>query len=216
MKIMIVLDVEAASSPTGMADIVARLLAMPGLRRCASSVRVDVPGAFPPGLGAVLEAWTDPSMERGDVVHSLDALWSTAGILSAVSVEEFEPVVLPPAPIGKPTPGLRMLSLCQRRTGLTPQAFREYWLGPHAAVAQSFSVALMAYQQNVVLECLHGQPVDGIASMHFRSFEHFRERYQGHPEDAARGAADAARFLDDSRTGAFTSLTVHRDLSGPS
>lgn len=214
MKIMVVLHVEAASSPTGIAGVLARLLAIPGLRRCASSVRVDVPGAFPPGLGAVLEAWTDPSVERGDVSRSLEALWSTGGILSAVSVEEFEPIALPPAPIGEPTPGLRMLSLCQRHAGLTPQAFREYWIGPHAAVAQSFSVALMAYQQNVVLECLHGQPIDGIASMHFRSFEHFRERYQDHPEDAARGAADAARFLDDSRTGAFTSLTVHHDLSG--
>ena len=214
MKIMIVLNVEAAASTTGTADVFARLLAIPGLRRCASSVRVDVPGAFPPGLGAVLEAWTDPSVERGDVTRSLEALWPTAGILTAVSVEEFEPIALPSTPIGAPTPGLRMLSLCHRRAGLTPQAFREYWLGPHAAVAQSFSVALMAYQQNVVLECLHGQPVDGIASMHFRSFEHFRERYQDHPEDAARGAADAARFLDDSRTGAFTSLTVHRDLSG--
>ncbi len=211
MKLMVVLGVEAAAAQPEIAAMVTRLLARPGVLGCASSVRLDIPGAFKAGLGTVFEVWMDDCIHRPEIARCVDDVSSAAGVLTAAIVDEVEPVAIPTPLLGLPVPGLRLLSLCHRRAGMTPQAFSEYWLGPHAAVALSYAVALVGYQQNVVVEHLRGQPIDGIASLHFASFEHFQQRYAGHPEDAARGAADAAVFLDDTRVGAFTSLTVYRE-----
>ncbi|MGR6998289.1 hypothetical protein ACU686_09680 [Yinghuangia aomiensis] len=38
--------------------------------------------------------------------------------------------------------------------------------------------------------------LDGVAGLHFRSYADWVAWYTDHPEDAARAAADSARFMD--------------------
>ncbi len=108
---------------------------------------------------------------------------------------------------GVASPGLRMVSTVHRRPDLSRDAFEQYWLGPHAAVAKSYTVPVWHYVQNVVLEALgHDSDVDGFVGMHFRTAEELRSRWRDHPREAARGADDAANFMATERSVAVTTI----------
>jgi hypothetical protein len=104
--------------------------------------------------------------------------------------------------LGTQTPGERVVTVVERKPGMTRQEFDRYWREVHTGVALSYTVAPWAYVQYLTTTSLlpGGIEPDGALVMHFRSGEERRSRYEDHPDDAARGAADAAAFMDMERT----------------
>jgi hypothetical protein len=161
----------------------------------------------PPASGAdALAAVVELYAEGEDVLASAaQSLCDRAGALAradAYLVSERVPVAYERTWADRvPSPGVRMLSLCHRRAGTTREEFDAYWRDHHTAVACGFTVPIWNYSQNVVVRALTpGAPeVDGLAGLHFRSFEEWTDRYVNHPDEAARGAEDARRFMDLAR-----------------
>lgn len=149
----------------------------------------------PPGLHSFVELWGDEAELRASVSR-----WPLP--VRAWLVEEHTPLAYERSwPSGAPSPGVRFVSSLHRRMGISRDAFARHWLGPHTRVALAYTVAVWHYSQNVVVEALTGDSgVDGFAGMHFETAEQMRARWSDHPQEAARGAADAARFMDASRS----------------
>jgi hypothetical protein len=104
--------------------------------------------------------------------------------------------------LGTPTPGERVVTVAVRKPGMTHDAFDRYWQDVHTGVALSYAVAPMGYTQYITRRSLLDgafEP-DGALVMHFRDAEQRRSRYEDHPDDAARGAADAEMFMDLTQT----------------
>jgi hypothetical protein len=103
-------------------------------------------------------------------------------------------------PSGARSPGPRMVSILHRRPDLSREAFAAHWLGPHTRVALSYTIPFCDYNQNVVVEALANDGgEDGFVGMHFETRAQMEARWSAHPKEAARGAADAERFMDTSR-----------------
>ena len=102
---------------------------------------------------------------------------------------------------GTRSPGVRMLSILHRRPDLSREAFAAHWLGPHTRIALSYTIPFWDYNQNVVVEALANDGgEDGFVGMHFETRAQMEARWSAHPDEAARGAADAERFMDTSRS----------------
>lgn len=172
--------------------LVSHVSALVGLRR-ALSLPLS-PGA-PDALASFAELWGAERDVRGAV-----ASWPFAA--RAWLVAEHTPVDYERTwPSGTPSPGVRMVSSLFRRAGSSRRAFEEHWLGPHTRIARSFTVPVWRYSQNVVVEALSGRgDEDGFVGMHFRTPEELESRWADHPDEARRGAEDAARFLDVGRS----------------
>jgi hypothetical protein len=104
-------------------------------------------------------------------------------------------------PSGTRSPGVRMLSSLHRLAGSSRKAFEAHWLGPHTSVARSYTVPVWHYSQNVVTEALTDDSgEDGFVGMHFRTQRDLESRWADYPDEAARGRADAERFMDVARS----------------
>src|SRR4051812_31305334 len=115
--------------------------------------------------------------------------------------------------VGSETPGERVVTVVERKAPMTRDEFDQYWRDVHTDVALSYTVAPWAYHQYLTLRSLlaGGVEPDGALIMHFRSAEERRSRYEDHPDDAARGAVDAAAFMDLERTRmVLMRETIHR------
>jgi hypothetical protein len=114
-------------------------------------------------------------------------------------------------PLGTPTPGEHMVSLVTRAASFTREAFAAYWRDVHAPVAMSFTILPSAYAQYVTRRSLFGETTepDGVMVMHFRTADDRANRWAKHPDEAARGAADAAVFMDMTRA---TSVLMHETI----
>jgi hypothetical protein len=148
-----------------------------------------------PAFAWLVELWGDDAAVRATVSD-----WPLP--VRAWLVEEHAPLVYERTwPSGTPSPGVRMLSSLHRRSDIRRAAFAAHWLGRHADVARSYTVPVWHYNQNVVVEALTpGSDEDGFVGMHFENAEQLRARWADHPAEAARGAADAALFIDATRT----------------
>lgn len=174
-------------------------LATLDLPRRALSYSIDpIP---PPSLPSFIELW-------GEIDRLRDCIERWPGPVRAWLVKEFLPVSYARSwPSGEASPGIRMLSTVHRRPDLSREAFEAHWLGPHAVVAKSYTVAVWHYSQNVVLEAMgHDSDVDGFVGMHFRTAADLQARWRDHPEEAARGAADAAKFMTVERSIHMTAI----------
>lgn len=199
----------AAIANEAPADAVERLLASlrgggaAGVAVCAADVT-----RRPPAFRALVEAWGERAREA--LAAQRDA--ARAGWLRAWSVDEAQPLALPRSPRpGEAAPGVRLITLCRRRRGLTRAQFAEAWRGEHWRIALSFTIPPRGYAQDVVTGSLWPpDDVDGIACLHFASYAEFDARFDDHPEEAARGLADAERFLDLERSEtSFAIETLH-------
>jgi hypothetical protein len=146
-------------------------------------------------LPAFVELWGDE-----DVVRQAVANWPLSA--RAWLVEEHTPIAYERSwPSGTPSPGVRMVSSLYRRSGMERRDFEAYWLGPHTEVARSYTIPVWNYSQNIVVEALgEHEGEDGFVGMHFRSRSDLESRWADHPKEAARGAADAAEFMDVPRS----------------
>lgn len=97
-----------------------------------------------------------------------------------------------------PSPGERMVTLVHRKVGTSRDEFARHWRDVHAPIAMSFTINPSGYTQNVTVRQLLGQhpEPDGVMVMHFLDPAHRIHRWSTHPDEAARGAADAATFMD--------------------
>jgi hypothetical protein len=165
-------------------------LALP--RRAISlSLTPDPPSALP----SFIELWGEDCE-----VRSVVAGWPFPA--RAWLVAEHVPIAYERSwASGTPSPGVRMVSSLYRRPGWSRGAFEAYWLGPHTEVAASYTVPVWHYNQNVVVEALtEHSGEDGFVGMHFQSVEQLEARWADHPAEAARGAEDAAQFMDVPRS----------------
>ena len=151
--------------------------------------------------------------ERPDALPSFCELWGEESELQRVVaswpfparawlVAEHTPVDYQRSwPSGMPSPGVRLVSTLFRRPGTSRREFEAHWLGPHARIAWSYTVPVWRYSQNVVVRALtEHDGEDGFVGMHFRTPEELESRWRDHPDEAERGAADAALFLDVPRS----------------
>src|SRR5436190_750810 len=104
--------------------------------------------------------------------------------------------------LGTPSPGERVVTVVVRKPSMSRDEFAAYWKDVHTDVALSYTVPMSGYTQYVTRRQLFGNrsEPDGVLVMSFESAEQRRARYEDHPEDSARGAADAEIFMDLTRT----------------
>lgn len=198
-------------------DVLAAFIADLALPRRALSWPVDA--TPPPALPTFCELW-GPEAELRAIV----ARWPFPG--RGWLVDESVPVAYARTwRSGEPSPGLRMISTLHRRPDLSRAAFEAHWRGPHVEVATSFTIPIWHYVQNVVREplgyvgghegSLDGDRdvdadvdagVDGFVGMHFETEAALRARWRDHPEEAARGAEDARRFMAVERSVGITAI----------
>jgi hypothetical protein len=180
---------------TAPAAELARHVGALALPRRAINLPADPDVAPPPAFHAFIELWGNESAIR-TVVKS----WPFPA--RAWLVTEHSPLRYERSwPSGTPSPGVRLVSSLFRRVDLTRAAFADHWLGPHALVARSYTVPVWHYNQNVVIEALTpDSDEDGFVGMHFETRDQMQARWRDHPAEAARGAKDAALFMDVSRT----------------
>ena len=174
------------------AGLAAHVAALTWLRRALSlPLAPDRPDALP----SFVELWGEERELRRAV-----ASWPFPA--RAWLVAEHTPVDYERTwPSGTPSPGVRMVSNLFRRPGTSRREFEAHWLGPHARIARSYTVPVWRYSQNVVVRALTGHDgEDGFVGMHFRTPEQLESRWAEHPDETERGAADAALFLDVTRS----------------
>lgn len=163
----------------------------PFRRALSLSLTPDPPDELP----SFVELWGE---ERE--IRRVVAVWPFPA--RAWLVEEHTPIAYERSwPSGTPSPGVRMVSSLYRRPGLSRAEFEAHWLGPHTRIASSYTVPFWNYSQNVVSEALtRHSGEDGFVGMHFRTPEQLKARWADYPEEAARGADDAARFMNVPRS----------------
>jgi hypothetical protein len=181
----------------GLREHVARLDVLP---RRALSLPAD--GLESPSIAAFVELWGDEASLRASI-----AAWPAPA--SAWLVDELRPADAPRRwPSGAISPGARLVGSVHRKAGLDRAAFAHHWRTRHVEVAMAFTIPVWRYSQNVVLEVLARDPSaadasdasagpeeDGFAVLHFRSRADLAARWADHPDEARRGAEDAARFM---------------------
>jgi hypothetical protein len=167
------------------------------------AISLPIEPAAPPAFRSFIELWGECGALR-------EAALDWPFPVRAWLVTEHVPLVYDRScPSGEASPGMRMISTIHRRDGMSLRDFAEHWLGPHTSVAKSYTVPVWHYNQNVVVEALtpgSDESPDGFVGMHFESAEAMRSRWQDHPAEAARGAGDAARFMNLERSVSFTAI----------
>ncbi|MBK7948045.1 MAG: hypothetical protein IPK00_04750 [Deltaproteobacteria bacterium] len=173
----------------GLEEHLSALRALP--RRALSTPLAEL--ARPP-VAAFVELWGPI-----EALRSAFEAWPAPG--SAWLVDERRPADSPRTwPSGEPSPGVRLVGSVFRRAELDRAAFARSWHGPHTEVALAFTIPVWRYGQNVVREAWGAdEGEDGFAVLHFRAPAELADRWARYPDEARRGAEDAARFMDASR-----------------
>lgn len=193
--------VHAGSAATARTDSLLRdhLAALETLpRRALSLPSSDAPA---PSIAAFVELWGTRRALRAAIAE-----WPEPA--AAWLVDEFLPADAPRTwPSGQQSPGVRLVSSVFRRPELDRAAFAHHWRTRHAEIAMSYTIPVWRYGQNVVVEALgRHEGEDGFAVLHFRTREDLAARWAQYPEEARRGAQDAALFMDGNRGWSVTMM----------
>ena len=84
----------------------------------------------------------------------------------------------------------------RRKTGMSPEEFRDYWLTKHAPIAGEGYEHLTGYVVNLVTRVPEGQvaPYDGVAELTWDSRDDFKADMAS--DVAKRSTEDLANFTD--------------------
>lgn len=84
----------------------------------------------------------------------------------------------------------------RRKSGMSPEEFRDYWLTTHAPIARDGYEHLTGYRVAVVTRVPEGQeaPYDGVATLSWDDREGFKADMAS--EAAARATEDLKAFTD--------------------
>jgi hypothetical protein len=190
-----------------MKAILVHRLPVPGLREhlagleglAMRALSLPTPDVRDPAVAAFVELWGEAEALRAVITDwpETASAWLVDEVLPADAKRSW--------PSGEASPGVRLVSSVHRKPGLERAAFARYWRTRHAEVALSYTIPVWRYSQNVVVESLGpDEGEDGFAVLHFRTHEELAARWTRHPEEARRGAEDAARFMDPSRAWSVT------------
>ena len=118
-------------------------------------------------------------------------------------------------PDGEYAPGVKMVSFMQRAEALTHEQFARHWTENHTPLAMRHHVGLWNYTQHVVRRAYTpgGNPIDGIAELHFRTRGDLVDRFFDSDEGRAVILADVKRFM--TRPRAETALMRELPLRTP-
>ncbi len=133
-----------------------------------------------------------------DDVPARDALHGLARRMEIWRVDARHPIEWDRTwPDGEFAPGLKMVSFMQRADGLTHEQFARHWTESHTPLATRHHVGLWNYTQSVVRRAYTpgGNPIDGIAELHFRTRGDLVERFFDSDEGRAVILADVKRFM---------------------
>jgi uncharacterized protein (TIGR02118 family) len=102
---------------------------------------------------------------------------------------------------GEYAPGVKMVSFMQRADALTHEQFSQHWTEKHTPLALRHHVGLWNYTQSVVRRSLTpgGNPIDGIAELHFRTRDDFVYRFFDSDDGRAAILADVGKFMSRPR-----------------
>ncbi len=148
----------------------------------------------PAGVQAVWMMWLD------DDVDALAAVTTCIGpSVTAYLVEErVQWDLLPAQRSHGATPGVKRLSFVRRVPSLSRSQFASHWIDVHAPLARVHHPAICRYVQNVVMDALtpDAPEVDGIAELHFRTYDDLLNRMYDSDDGRARVQADVRSFID--------------------
>lgn len=104
-----------------------------------------------------------------------------------------------------PDIGISHICLVGRTMGLTVAEFEHHWTHVHRALAQKYHVGMELYVQNVVRNVVssHGQEIDGIAELGFRTVESFETGMYDSEEGLKAISADVAKFVGTATCGLY-------------
>jgi uncharacterized protein (TIGR02118 family) len=99
---------------------------------------------------------------------------------------------------GRTTPGVKQISFIRRTPDLPRAQFASHWTDVHAPLARVHHPAIRRYVQNVVVEALtpDAPDIDGIAELHFGTYDDLVTRMYDSDEGRAVVKADVRRFID--------------------
>jgi uncharacterized protein (TIGR02118 family) len=163
----------------------------PGVRRVSLHTPYpDAPAEQPDDVGAIAMVWTEGAP---------DALPLVRDALAAYAVDErvqwdYER----DWPDGTPSPGVKRLSFVRRVPTIDHDEFARHWSERHAPLARVHHPGIWRYVQNVVVEPLTDRTpeLDGVAELHFRTYDDLQHRMYDSDEGKEIIRADVRRFLD--------------------
>lgn len=188
-----------------MRKIVAALHALPEGRQWA-----DTPGIV---AASIHTPYPDAPAEQPDDVRAIAMLWTDDDTDPRAMVRDTFGDVAPVAyladervqwdyerdwPDGTPSPGVKRMSFVRRVPAIDHGEFARHWGEQHAPLARVHHPGIWRYVQNVVIEPLTGTApeLDGIAELHFRSYDDLQHRMYDSDEGKEIIRADVRRFLD--------------------
>ncbi|HMG40473.1 MAG TPA: EthD domain-containing protein [Acidimicrobiales bacterium] len=144
-----------------------------------------------------MELWPEPGRVDGVV-----AAWGATPDLGLHAAYVVDEVIQRdhgrPGPAGGPTPGIKIVYLVERTPGLTVEQFVDHWRNRHGPLALRHHVGATRYVQNAVtarLAAATGDPVVGLAELHFASAHDLVTRMYDSPEGMRAIGDDVARFV---------------------
>jgi uncharacterized protein (TIGR02118 family) len=100
---------------------------------------------------------------------------------------------------------IKRISLVARKEGMSPEAFREHWMGPHAAIVRQLK-NLRGLQFNPVIDPSTSE-WDGIGELWFDSIADAEAAFKAEPVRSLL-AEDRPRFLGRNQVYFVTEHTV--------
>jgi uncharacterized protein (TIGR02118 family) len=183
----------------------------PSMRRYVVNIVEDAPAHLQPldSVGELSFDSLDDYRERlydsaaGRRVVEDDVRGFMGGAHAYATTEHVHKSLQGEAGLGLRSAGVKLICPVIRRPELSHAAFVDHWLTRHVPLALAHHPGLSRYVTNVVDARLspNGQPVDGIAELHFASERDRRERMFDSPAGERAIREDIARFI--GHTGAY-------------
>ena len=175
--------VSAASAPDGVTGI------------SVHTPSPEAPPAQPDDVHAIWLLWLDGTVDALDAARTVvDGVPMTAYLVDERVQWDYER----DWPVGEPSPGVKQLSFVRRLPPLTREEFAAHWNDVHAPLARIHHPGIWRYVQNVVVEPLtpDAPELDGVAELHFRTYDDLVHRMYDSDEGKALIRADVRNFLD--------------------
>jgi uncharacterized protein (TIGR02118 family) len=159
-----------------------------------------------PAIDTVAELWFDDLADyrerlydsaAGRTAIERDVAAFMGGADALLTTEHVQKRIGGRVPLGRRSPGVKLVCPVRRRPGLGHEAFVEHWLERHVPLALRHHPGLSGYVTNVVEGRPDGSAAewDGVAELHFPSEEALRTGLFDSPAGEAAIRADIDRFI---------------------
>lgn len=169
---------------------------VPGVLRVAVHTPYpDAPDEQPDDVRAIAMLWTDDASDPRTVVENA---FGTAAPVAYLVDERVQWDYERDWQDGTPSPGVKRMSFVRRVPAIDHGEFARHWSEEHAPLARVHHPGIWRYVQNVVVEPLTDDTpgLDGVAELHFRTYDDLQHRMYDSDEGKETIRADVRRFLD--------------------